>query len=1330
MASGNSSDHEFKAPPSRQTSSETIFMTPQPSSPARSSRHGTPSTPGDPESSPPPLHSESSPDSLGDNSFSFDPRRLTPTLQANLVAEILNLRREIDSKNRIIEDLETSLESSQNETQDLHERLSASQSENRAAKRHVKTLESDTFTTLEELAHERDEAKAETEMLRNRLEDSRRKAKNEGEVSDRTQDLWQKDKDAWDAEKRSMERRIHVSETRLKAVLEELAAQQAAAQECFEAETDENIRDSGFAMESDGVSLPSQSLSNSPKRTLSHRSRHERNHSGGSMRSFRRNRASVLTVGSELQQKLSGPSLADELALDEEDEEEEIEEEAENDDGLDSEDYSENELRARRALELRQSQLPDGKARKMLGLETDGKMATSEHESDTKENKQSAENASSHRRSLERPATAKSKEVPQPKHDYVDTGVQPSPPPSPKLAPQVMAAARNSGHIVSAMVNLETNQRKKPISDQHTGSEISHHKTRPMVSSSCQTLNHPPSPPETPTVMFHQSPVASSPSTNSRPKMTSASTQTQMKVSETSNLDVPPTPTRAPPPATISVPQITIEPPGSCPTSPSRAVLPPGTKSVSSQTTPDMFPDVCSRAMQTDPIMVTRLGKLPAHLLPSSIASSFTSPDKKDSTETKPVLAKPFEEKGKSPLRATQAAQAALKSMRHKSIEATEDKYPGHNDDGPLTTESTDGIRRPFRSSSLFAGFDEEAIADESDDDHRKEPSTYDRMMKYHPRLAKPPTPVPEEKEPPSRPRSSCSAKVEKSPSIRRQSSQRRSNMSPTRVSQGLGESSKLASARPPFPVPIRSSSRKVPLSRSEGSQSPPIRNNMLANRRSRKDSTARQDSLRKVRSAAVIRRSDRFQGRSPPPPKTSLTSPTGSQTQSPIGQDRVSTPKQSRSEGRGHKSQNSRSTPVPDSKSSPDSLSQSISVVDAIAITMVGEWMWKYVRGRKSFGVADAVSPDFKDDGTGNAGINGVRHKRWVWISPYERSILWSSKQPTNNAGLMGKPGRKLVVQSVLDVKDDGPPPKGSGSQPVFNRSILVLTPARALKFTAMSAERHYIWLTALSFLAHSSQSLPDLSKLPTPTPQPPEPSKKRLGPLTTRKSSSSIRATKEAQASKQPSQTESPREGQAAQSPASEGFSPPAIPRYHGRKRSVSSPRQTAFRTPMPHHFFGRSFSSNQASANVPPVPAIPKAIQSSTTPSAGTSEVQSPTSPNVPPSVPSSIYNPSASRRTSASSSAATHSTQRREFFDAVAGMMRMEAFVETQRNDSKHSDSGYSDLRISASSRNLAAKQMRSSSASHRAASMTNSRAPTSASTRSPTVEHGGDFFKEF
>ena len=66
------------------------------------------------------------------------------------------------------------------------------------------------------------------------------------------------------------------------------------------------------------------------------------------------------------------------------------------------------------------------------------------------------------------------------------------------------------------------------------------------------------------------------------------------------------------------------------------------------------------------------------------------------------------------------------------------------------------------------------------------------------------------------------------------------------------------------------------------------------------------------------------------------------------------------------------------------------------------------------------------------------------------------------------------VTIQSVLDVKDDNPAPKGASV--VFNRSILILTPQRALKFTAINADRHYIWLNALSFLAHSQQAVPEI--------------------------------------------------------------------------------------------------------------------------------------------------------------------------------------------------------------------------------------------------------------
>ena len=76
-------------------------------------------------------------------------------------------------------------------------------------------------------------------------------------------------------------------------------------------------------------------------------------------------------------------------------------------------------------------------------------------------------------------------------------------------------------------------------------------------------------------------------------------------------------------------------------------------------------------------------------------------------------------------------------------------------------------------------------------------------------------------------------------------------------------------------------------------------------------------------------------------------------------------------------------------------------------------------------------------------------------------------------------------MIQSVLDVKDDTPLPKNANAQSVFDRSILILTPQRALKFTAVSRERHYIWLTALSFLSHSTRGMDDIT---SPPPLPPQ--------------------------------------------------------------------------------------------------------------------------------------------------------------------------------------------------------------------------------------------------
>jgi len=54
------------------------------------------------------------------------------------------------------------------------------------------------------------------------------------------------------------------------------------------------------------------------------------------------------------------------------------------------------------------------------------------------------------------------------------------------------------------------------------------------------------------------------------------------------------------------------------------------------------------------------------------------------------------------------------------------------------------------------------------------------------------------------------------------------------------------------------------------------------------------------------------------------------------------------------------------------------------------------------------------------------------------------------------------------------------AGSLNVFDRAIVVVTPERSLKFSAMNAERHNLWMTALGVMAQSTNPhAPDLESL-----------------------------------------------------------------------------------------------------------------------------------------------------------------------------------------------------------------------------------------------------------
>ena len=248
------------------------------------------------------------------------------------------------------------------------------------------------------------------------------------------------------------------------------------------------------------------------------------------------------------------------------------------------------------------------------------------------------------------------------------------------------------------------------------------------------------------------------------------------------------------------------------------------------------------------------------------------------------------------------------------------------------------------------------------------------------------------------------------------------------------------------------------------------------------------------------------------------------------------------------------------------------------------------------------------------------------------------------------------VAIQSVLDVKDDTPLPKGSSNERVFHRSILILTPERALKFTATSKERHFIWLTALSFLSASSQGMADLE---TPSPeQPPQlprpPSQEPVVGFRRTPIRDSIRVSKtKSRPSMGPHSFSSPPSETAfthippvaledLEPDSEEAAEPPQVPRVaaHARKRSSTGPR------PVPLSAF-HSYPSHPIAAS--------------------SVDLHGPTARDK------YEKHPSSSRRGSGPATSQFPMTQGlnessivpNNFFDAV-GTVRMEAFVDNKEN----------------------------------------------------------------
>jgi Meiotic cell cortex C-terminal pleckstrin homology len=1036
------------------TPSDTPYRSPAIS--RRNSRYGTPS-PG-PSSSPPPTNGRGprdSQDAANDENISIlDPRRFTPTLHANLVSEILSLRRDLDSKHGMIDNLEGTLHSTQKSLEASQEQLGKNGKEIRSFKRQLALLEGGTSSALSELARERDEAVDSSLELKRRLETSQKKARLQEEDSDRTQSLWERDKANWDTEKRAMERKVHIVEGRLKAVLDEFAAQQAAAEE----EEGNDGEDDGTVHGSDTASI--RSLSRKGRRPISSMISDE----------------AALGVRFSMSSTTNGVaahglSLADELNGD--DSGSEYSEAAEDMDGRSSRTYKHRKMGSMSSLESSPSKRGHKRMDSRASVSTIGMRPLP-----------GIFESSDGKLPFGGPLGTQSTV-------YVDAGTQWTEPSPEPVAQEPTKEVQEEDLNASPPRGLETgaNQRKKrvSVSTSPMESRAPLKVEPPMVSTSAQTLEQPISPPETPLVPNSEfSLVRAVPVT----EMVSMSTQTETQK--------PAVPKRAPPPPPIPIPPIptiSVHPPTSVPSTPKPGILPPANRDVACQASIQKRIDSRSISVQTDAILIDkRPVKLPPHLMPSALNPNTRSPSISASAYNVPR--KSYVEMTSSPPLRNQA----LRKRQTAEQNSTRDAYPGNNDNGPLVNVDIDGsgIKRPFRTSSLFAGFDGPS-SDEADDfgetemsdsDYRTalsapRPRSITKSTKHAKMTSKPTTSMNEVPEVIEGSDDDASMPSLQSPmhsptfakpmtlanSQPTLGERRGSQKSIPRSASGdngkpmtMSGPSKQASIRksalitsgtvahsqrarspslgtidsmenrwsktpaPPFPVPTRASSRRMPFSRSDGTQSPTP--GTYFGSRSSRDSkefghrSYRKHTIRKSRSDAAlpgVARVQRPRSRSPPALSSSSfapDSPEASEPQllPPLPRDEITTP----SNGHSYRNQIRHSHAPSNNTSNTGGHSvassvQQTSVVDAIAQTMVGEWMWKYVRRRKSFGVPE--SPQGGWDAANQEGMasNGVRHKRWVWLAPYERAVMWSSRQPTTGSALLGKSGRKCKSLFIL---------------------------------------------------------------------------------------------------------------------------------------------------------------------------------------------------------------------------------------------------------------------------------------------------------------------------
>ena len=1053
---------------------------------------------------------------FSDKRSSIDSRKFTNDLDNSLLQQIHALRSELESKNKLVDNLEDTLHQSKTENSKLNDELTTRLAESRSLKKQMQLLENGTMSAIDELAGERDSALKSMGDFRDRLETANKKMRSQEENVEALETTRGQEQQAWADEKRNFERRIHVMENRLKTMVAEMIAAESANPNRPGTSGEDHDSRPGSAARAESSSIRSVSRSES---RMSNRSIDEPRES----RDFRIRAPSRLSALHEVGESSSNLSLAAEL------EAEGSDDDLEND-IVDSEVLSPGALPEE--MIFRPSRLSqDHKARKVMGLPLENGNVFN-----------SAEGRHSHEPQEHMASTSRSQR--QPFIAYVDATTQSFQPFSNEEESEKTADALTQTLQEERKVNnstsTQTDEAEEPIADPPSDMHVS---------------------PGIPTKLDN-------------------TTQTD-KVFSTSLLDARNRLFRS----EDDVPTIAIHPPGSRPSSSHTSVmLPPRTKNAGTQA--DFEVPKVMRTAGTQTTDSLRLMQLPPRGASTNAVSRLHERRKNLASAIPP---KSSRRKLKSPPPLLQhdppPASPPISSIQHF--------YPGKNDDGPLNDKHQNGPRRPIRSGSILAGFSDDNLDtldrdDEffSDDELAGNPPIRKTLSKIKDSWRLIPQAQPtdldriesmsdtEEQVEPGRSdagtRSTFRDSVDSAatsartfgPGSSKAASNKQMNVRRTALassgptaqyqrhrspSMPSVSSTSTGNVVPPFPVPSRSSSRKIPLSASEGAASPtPYTTSFYSSQRPEQDRpTSKRKILRKTQSAAAVTKpgSDDVV---PPLPKAKGRTP----PKTPPSPRRINSRFSSKNQSRNDQTPYQRPKSSTNSPQAPASVeSQGSDVIHAVTQTMIGEWMFKYVRKRRSFGVTDNAQNEFE-----KGSVGATRHKRWVWVLPRERAVVWSEKEPTTTLAIGGKGARKrgccltvasnlcllltVTIQSVLDVPDTTPLPKGYNSDQICNQSILILTPERALKLTAVSRERHYIWLTALSYISSSDFNLTlvegtYLAPSQTPT-------RGSLPP------------------SRQPERI------------SEDAAEPPQVPRTHARKRSSTGPK------PMPLNLL-HSYSTN---------------------------------------------------------------------------------------------------------------------------------------------------------